>query len=123
MHDGKIFLSPEKPHWQGEDLIYLGLKFKFKHLNFYRFHQAMQPKPINYILLFYLLNPFLSPESYIKNILTIFSTISTIDNRLREKSLKKSVISAIYRRYIGFRLIYHGNIGFVTQVRVSLIFR
>ena len=44
----------------------MGLKFKFKHLNFHRFHQAMQPKPINYTLLFYLLNPFLSPESYIK---------------------------------------------------------
>ena len=53
----------------------MGLKFKFKHLNFHRFHQAMQPKPINYTLLFYLLNSFLSPESYIKNILTVTTLI------------------------------------------------
>ena len=44
----------------------MGLKFKFKHLNFHRFHQAMQPKPINYNLLFYLLNPF-NHLSHIKN--------------------------------------------------------
>ena len=56
-----IFVS-DKPHGQGEDLIYMGLKFKFKHLNFHRFYQAMQPKPINYTLSFYLLNLFLSPS-------------------------------------------------------------
>ena len=51
----------------------MGLKFKFKHLNFHRFQQAMQPKPINYTLLFYLLNPFYHlihiKNSYIQNII------------------------------------------------------
>ena len=53
----------------------------------------------------------------------MFDTISTINNRLRENSTKKSVISVIYLRYIGFGPIYHGNIGFVAHARVSLIFQ
>ena len=48
----------------------------------------------------------------------MFDMISTIDNRLREKL----VISAIYRRYIGFGLMYSVNIGSVAHVRISLIF-
>ena len=68
----KIYFSEKKPHGQGEDLIYISLKFKFKHLNFHRFHQAMQPKPINYTFLFYLLNPFFFYHpSHINNILTL----------------------------------------------------
>ena len=49
-------------------------------------------------------------------------TISIIDNRLSEKLKKQFVISAIYNRYIGFGLIYHGNIGCVAHPCVSLIF-
>ena len=52
----------------------------------------------------------------------MFNMISAIDNRLREKINKKSVISVIYRRYMGFRLIYRGNIRFVVYARISLIF-
>ena len=74
----------EKPHGQGE---YMGLKFKFKHLNFHRFHQAMQPKPINYTILFYLLNPFLSPESYIKKHSYIFFLNRWLDDESEFDSL------------------------------------
>ena len=49
----------------------------------------------------------------------MFDTISTIDNRLRGKL----VISAIYRRYIGFRPIHRGNIEYVAYAGVSLIFQ
>ena len=52
----------------------------------------------------------------------MLDTISAIDNRLREKSTKKSVISGIYRRYIGFGPIYRENIESVAHARVSLIF-
>ena len=48
--------------------------------------------------------------------------ILIIDNRLSEKSKKQSVISAIYHRYIGFGPIYHGNIGCVAHLCVSLIY-
>ena len=50
----------------------------------------------------------------------MFDTISTIDNLLTEKSIKKSVISAIYHRYIGFG---RGNVEYVAHTRVSLIFQ
>ena len=53
----------------------------------------------------------------------MFDTISGIDNHLSEKTVKKSVILAIYRRYISFGPIYRGNIRFVAHARVSLIFR
>ena len=52
----------------------------------------------------------------------MFNMISAIDNRLREKSAKKSVISVIYSQYIGFGPIYRGNIRSMAHVRVSLIF-
>ena len=61
--------------------------------------------------------------SPIYRISVMFDTMSAIDNRLREKSAKTSVISAIYCRYIGFGPIYHGNIESVAHARVSLIFR
>ena len=51
--------------------------------------------------------------SLIYHISVIFDMISAIDNRLREKSIKKSVISTIYRR----------NIGYVAHTRFALIFR
>ena len=47
--------------------------------------------------------------SPICRISVMFDTISTIDNRLRGKSRKKSVISTIYHRYISFGLIYRGT--------------
>ena len=43
----------------------------------------------------------------------MFDTISAIDNRLREKSVKKSIISAIYCR----------NIEYVVHALVNLIFQ
>ena len=53
----------------------------------------------------------------------MFNTILIIDNYLRKKIDKKSIILVIYRRYIGFELIYHENIGSVVYARISLIFR
>ena len=75
-------------------------------------------------LLHYTLKPGLEifDISSIYRISVIFDMILAIDNRLMEKSAKKSVISAIYLQYIGFGPIYRGNIGSMAHAHVNLIF-